>query len=107
MTEATTRTLTQMEKLIRKQRRDPRKVFMKIFLAEEPYKMNRSRLIAEAKKAGALYRIGKVSLIKVERLDEYLKSKGTRIAADERSFRDAAASRKSVQWTVFGHVLAR
>ena len=107
MNEATTRTLTQMEKLVRNQHRDPRKVFMKIFLAEELYKMNRSRLIAEAKNARALYRIGKVSLIKVERLDEYLKSKGTRIAADERSLRDAAASRKNVQWTFFGHVLMR
>ncbi len=38
--------------------------------------MDRNKLITEAKKAGAFYIIGNVSLIKVGRLDEYLESKG-------------------------------
>ena len=76
MNEATKRTLAQLERLVSNERRDPRKVFMKVLFAGEHYKMKKSRLIAEAKNAGAFYRIGKVSLIKVGKLDEYLESKG-------------------------------
>ncbi|MBQ7481734.1 MAG: hypothetical protein IJT80_07640 [Lachnospiraceae bacterium] len=78
MSEASKRTLEQLDRLVSNERRNPRKVFMKIFFAGEFYKMDRNRLISEAKKAGAFYIIGNVSLIKVRRLDEYLESKRMR-----------------------------
>lgn len=50
MSEASKRTLAQLDWLVSNERRNPRKVFMKIFFAGEFYKMDRNRLISEAKR---------------------------------------------------------
>ena len=74
MTEASMKSINSLQTMVAAEKPIKGKRFIKVKEGVELYCMGKTKLLMEARNAGALIKIGRVCLIEVEVFEEYLES---------------------------------